>query len=124
MIQKRVEDILSRFDESTVLLALALREFLLDEIKGVMEIPDNSANLVGYGYGTGYKDLICTVLLSKQGVKLGLNRGAELTDPKKLLTGTGKIHRYVEIKSKEDIKNPALKKLLAEALKAYQTRIK
>jgi len=119
-----VDDILSRFDESTALLAVALREFLLDELKGVVEIPDNSANLVGYGYGTGYKDLICTILLSKQGVKLGLNRGTELPDPKKLLTGTGKVHRYVEIKSKQDIEDPALKKLLAEALKAYQNRKK
>jgi hypothetical protein len=119
-----VEDILSRFDEKTVGLAARLRKFLLKELKGVMEIPDNSANLVGYGYGTGYKDLICTILLSRQGVKLGLNRGSELPDPKELLTGTGKVHRYVEIKTEEDISNPALKKLLTDALKAYEQRKK
>ena len=119
-----VEDILSRFDEKTAKLALQLRKFLFKEFKDILEIPDNSANIIGYGYGTGYKDLICTILLSKQGVKLGFNKGSELPDPQKLLTGTGKVHRFVEIKTEQDIKDPALKKLLTEALKAYQLRKK
>jgi len=117
-----VDDILSRFDEKTVALAVKLRKFLLEELKDITEIPDNSVNLIGYGYGTGYKDLICTILLSKQGVKLGFNNGSELPDPQKLLTGTGKVHRFVEIKTAESIKDPALKKLLTEALNAYQKR--
>ena len=115
-----VEDILSRFDEKTIELASQLRKLLLEELKDIMEIPDNSVNLVGYGYGTGYKDLICVIMLSKKGVKLGLNRGSELPDPNKLLTGSGKVHRYVEIKDEDSIKSPALKKLLSEALKAYK----
>ena len=119
-----VDDILSRFDEKTATLAIELREFVLKEINGAIEIPDNSVSLIGYGFGTGYKDLICTILLSKQGVKLGLNRGSELPDPKKLLSGTGKVHRYVEIKTNDDIKNPAVKRLLTEALKAYESRKK
>ena len=89
-----------------------------------MEIPDNSVNLVGYGYGTGYKDLICVIMLSKKGVKLGLNRGSELADPSNLLTGSGKVHRYVEIKNEAGVKSPALKKLVRAALKAYQKRKK
>jgi hypothetical protein len=79
---------------------------------------------VGYGYGTGYKDLICTLLVSKQGVKLGFYKGSELPDPQKLLTGTGKVHRFVEIKTEQDIKKPGLKKLITESLKAYQKRKK
>ena len=119
-----VDDILSKFDERIAGQAVQLREYLLKEIKGVMEVPDNTANLIGYGYGTGYKDLICTILLSKQGVKLGLNRGSELRDPKKLLTGAGKVHRYVEIKTAQNISNPALKELLTEAIEAYKKRKK
>ena len=115
-----VEDVLSRFDEKTVSLAEKLREFLLKNLNGIMEIPDNSVNLIGYGFGSGYKDLICVVMLSKKGIKLGLNRGSELPDPDKLLTGSGKVHRYVEIKDEATIKSPALKKLVSEALKAYK----
>lgn len=119
-VEMKVEDILSGFDEKTVMIAQELRGYLLKTIKGVMEIPDNSAKLIGYGFGTGYKDLICVIMLSKKGVKLGLNRGAELHDPKKLLTGSGKVHRYVEIKTIDEVKNPAVKDLINEALKAYQ----
>src|SRR5580765_3556022 len=119
-----VEDILSRFDEATIELASQLRKFLFEELKDIIEIPDNSINLIGYGYGTGYKDMICTILLSKKGVKLGFYKGSELPDPQKLLTGTGKVHRFVEIKTERDIKQPALKKLVSEAFKAYQTRKK
>ncbi len=117
-----VTDIISKFDEKTALLASTLREHLLKELKDIMEIPDNTANLIGYGYGTGYKDLICVILLSKQGVKLGLNRGSELPDPQKLLTGKGKVHRYIDIKNEDSIKDPAVKKLINEALKAYEKR--
>ena len=115
-----VTDIFSKFDEDTATLASKLRKFILEELKDIMEIPDNSVNLVGYGYGTGYKDLICVIMLSKKGIKLGLNHGSELPDPNKLLTGSGKVHRYVEIKDEADIKSPALKKLVSEALKAYK----
>jgi len=117
-----VEDIFSRFDEKTISLAEKLREFLFKNLNAIMEIPDNSVNLIGYGYGTGYKDLICVIMLSKKGIKLGLNRGSELPDPDKLLTGTGKVHRYVEIKDEAAIKSPALKKLVSEALKAYNKK--
>jgi hypothetical protein len=117
-----VTDILLRYDEKIALLASQAREFLLLHLKDIREIPDNSVNLIGYGYGTGYKDLICTLLLSKKGVKIGFYKGTELPDPAKLLTGTGKVHRYVEIKSEQDIYNPALKKLIVAALAAYKKR--
>ena len=117
-----VTDILSRYDNKNATLALLLRDFLLGKLKGLIEIPDNSANLIGYGYGTGYKDMICTILISKKGIKLGFYKGNELPDPEKLLTGTGKVHKYVEIKTERDIQKPALKKLLGNALIAYQKR--
>jgi hypothetical protein len=119
-----VENIFSKYDEKIAGLAAHLRNFLLIELKDITELPDNSASIIGYGYGTGYKDLICTILLSKKGVKLGFYKGSELPDPKKLLTGTGKVHRFVEIRSEADIRNPELKKLLSTALTAFKKREK
>jgi hypothetical protein len=88
------EDILSKYDEKVAGLAAALRIFLLKELKDITELPDNSASIIGYGYGAGYKDMICTILLSKKGVKLGFYKDSELPDPNKLLSGTGKVHRF------------------------------
>jgi hypothetical protein len=118
----KAETILTKYDEKVSTLGLQLRHFLLSELKDSIEMPDPAANIIGYGYGTGYKDLICTIIPSKKGIKLGFNRGSELPDPKKLLTGSGKVHKYVEIKSQADIHSAALKQLLEEALEALRKR--
>jgi hypothetical protein len=39
-----------------------------------------------------------------------------------LLTGSGKVHRYVEIKSEKDIRRRAIKQLVKEAIKSWKTR--
>jgi hypothetical protein len=116
------EHILIKYDAPVRELALLLREFLLKQLKGVTEQADVPANMVAYGYGPGYKDMICTIIPSKKGIKLGFYKGSELPDPTKLLTGSGKVHKYVEITSDKEIKSPALKALLSEALKAYKAR--
>jgi hypothetical protein len=73
-------------------------------------------------YGQGYSELICVLIPSKKGLKLGFNKGPELPDPTQLLEGTGKISRYVQIKSKDQLHAPALKNLLVNALAAYHLR--
>src|SRR5687767_16031613 len=114
--------ILGKYDAKISDLGFRVREFLFQELKDIIEYPDSSATIIGYGYGPGYKETICTIIPSKKGIKLGFYRGSKLPDPKKLLTGTGKVHRYVEIKSEKDLSNPALKKLVAAALKSYAKR--
>jgi hypothetical protein len=116
------EEILSRYEEKITTLGLQLRDFLFSELKGINEEVDATANIISFNYGKGYKNIICVILLSKKGVKLGFYKGSELPDPEKLLTGTGKVHRFVEIKSVQDINNPALKRLLKEAFAAYTIR--
>ncbi len=80
--------------------------------------------MVGYGYGTGYKGAVCTLLLSKAGVKIGVAYGASLPDPQHLLTGSGKVHRFVEIKEDRDLQSAALSKLLKAARDAARARLK
>jgi len=116
------ESILTQYDESISTLGFQLRDFLVASLKDCTEIPDASGNIIHYGYGTGYIDTICTIIPSRKGIKLGFYRGSELPDPEKLLTGSGKVHRYVEIKSKKDIQDRALKQLMKEAISAWKTR--
>ena len=117
------EKILAHCPESVAATGSSLRQFLLRHLKGITEQPDPKANVIGYSYGAGYKDLICTIILSKKGTKLGFYKGSELPDPKKLLTGSGKVHRYVEISSEEDVRNPALLELLEHAVVAREKRL-
>ena len=117
-----VINFLSNYDESVSALCLELRGFLFKTLPKIQEQLDLPARIIGYGYGPKYADTICAIILSKKGIKLGFNKGSELPDPAEILTGSGKVHKYVEIKSAADIKSPSLKKLLSAALKAYKQR--
>lgn len=121
-MQPGVEQILMKYDESISSVGFHLRHFLLSQLDGCSEIVDIPANMIAYGFGTGYVDTVCTIIPSKKGIKLGFYRGSELPDPEKLLAGSGIVHRYVEIRSERDIKNRALKQLVKEALKSWKTR--
>lgn len=120
-------DVASIFDKYTpqvAALGYASREFVLSQLPGVTEEVDISANLLGYGYGPGYKNMVCTIIASKTMMKIGLYKGTELPDPTCLLKGTGKMHKYIEIKTPGDLQNPAVAALLAEGLKACKARAK
>jgi hypothetical protein len=103
-------------------LALKARTLLAELLPGAEETIDFSVKLVGFGYGPGYKGLVCTLLLSKSGVKVGIAHGAELPDPNKILQGSGKVHRHVPLRTKADLKQPGLKPLLRAALSAWKKR--
>lgn len=115
--------ILNQYDAPVARLGQDLRHFLLQQLPGITEQPDNKANIIGYGYGSGYKDMICTIIPSKKGIKLGLAYGATLPDPLHLLQGSGKVHKYIALHTTADFDNEAVKQLLQQACKARQERL-
>jgi hypothetical protein len=50
-------------------------------------------------------------------VTFGFLQGTSLPDPEKLLEGTGKNLLHVKLRTVEDLKRPALKKLIVAAAK-------
>jgi hypothetical protein len=115
--------ILDQYEETISELGYSLRAFLLSVLENIIELPDAPANVIGYGYGSGYKDMICTIIPSKKGIKLGLAYSAALPDPAGLLQGGGKVHKYITLKSVADFDNEAVRLLLQQALKAREERI-
>lgn len=119
-----IDDFLSQYSDDVYANARCLRKLLLSALPGITEQLDIPAKIVAYCYGQRYADMICVIIPSKKGLKLGLSRGAELPDPYKLLAGAGKISRYVVIESEKQIQSPAVKKMLASALKLYNEKYK
>ncbi len=117
----KIDDFLSRYDEQVFRNALLLRKILFKNLPDIIEQIDIPAKMIAYCYGQKYSDLICTIIPSKKGLKLGFNRGTELADPDNILQGKGKISRYLEIKSQEQINSKAIKDLLVSALRTYKT---
>ncbi len=114
--------IFDKYPATIAALGYATQAFVLSQLPGATEEVDIPANLLGYGYGPGYKNMVCTIIASKTMMKIGLYKGTELPDPAGLLKGTGKVHKYIEIKMEVDLLNPAVAELLAEGLKAYKAR--
>lgn len=59
---------------------------------------------------------VAYVLVTKQGVNFGFNRGALLSDPKKLLEGTGKDMRHLKIANVEKLDIAYVKQLINQAV--------
>ena len=103
-------------------LSYKLRKLVTDAVPGSVEMVDTSARVIGYGFGSGYKDLICTIMPSKVGVNLGVVQGSDLSDPRQLLEGSGKVHRHVKFKDLTDLRKPGIRPLLKAAVAAWKRR--
>jgi hypothetical protein len=58
---------------------------------------------------------LCFLMVGKQHVTLGFAQGTLLSDPARLLEGTGKNIRHVKLKKVEQVNDPHLRSLLLEA---------
>lgn len=117
--EEQIDTFLSQYGEQVFENALKLRTILLANLPDIIEQIDIPAKMIAYCYGQKYSELICVLIPSKKGLKLGFNRGTELPDPEGILEGNGKISRYVQIKSEEQINSNAVKQLLKNALSLY-----
>src|SRR5262245_40497140 len=114
--------LLDRYPPDVQSLALDTRKFILEVLPNAQETVDDKAGVAGYGYETGYSDIVCTVIVSKSGVKLGLAKGASLPDPDGLLEGKGRVHRYVQLHKASDLSRGGVRKLVLAARAAWQQR--
>src|SRR5262249_31622924 len=117
-----VEAFLASYPGAICDLALAARRLLADAIPGAEETLDESAKIIGYGFGPGYKGVVCTLIFSRTGIKLGIPYGTALPDPHGLLRGAGKVHRHVVLQTPADLKQPGLRALVKGALAAWKDR--
>ena len=104
-------------------LATSLRKLIRSAIPDAAETLDEPGRVVGYAVGSGYSGLVCTIIPSKTGVKLGVVGGAELEDPNGLLEGAGKKHRYVQFTTQADLERGGIRELLQAAREAANAKI-
>ena len=115
-----VRALLDSYPPEVQTVAVSARRLIVGVIPKVEETVDAAARTIGYGFGPGYRGMICTLILSKKGVKLGIVDGATLPDPDRVLAGTGKRHKYVELRSEADVSRPAVRALLARRLAVWR----
>jgi hypothetical protein len=117
-------ELLGAYPEHVRELADATRRFVQRVLPDAHESADSTAPLLAYAYAPGYRGVAATIILSKTGVKLGVFGGARLPDPRGLLEGSGKVHRYVQLKTVADLKRPGITALLKGARKMCHERLR
>lgn len=113
-----IATLVAPYPASTRRVVQEARRVLRKRLDGAVERVDEPAHMLAYSYGPGYRGLVCTLILSQTGVKLGLNQGASLDDPRGLLRGSGKVHRHIQFRTPQDIQQTGVNALidLARAL--------
>ena len=106
---------LAPYPDGVQSIARQTRTSVLELLPASIETVDGSGPYISYGSTSGYKGIVCTIIVSKTGVKLGLTGGASLEDPNRLLEGTGKVHRYIVMKSADDLRRPEVLSLIRAA---------
>ena len=116
-------DLVNSYPAPVRQLAGEARAFIRGVLPDVDESVDASGPYIGYGYGPGYKGMVCTLILSQSGVKLGIVGGAELADPHRLLEGSGRTHRHVVLNAPPDLQRPGIRELVAAGDRASRRRM-
>ena len=114
--------LLKRYPQETRVLVGSARQLIRGLLPKIEESTDSSAPVIGYRYGPGWSGLVCTLILSKSGVKLGLVGGADLNDPHGLLRGAGRVHRYIQLHAPEDLHQVGVSRLIVEARTVWEKR--
>lgn len=117
-----LELFLQNYSEEVRTRVLLTGEKIRNHFPDITEQLDLSAKMVAYCFGQSYAELLFTVFPSKKGVKLGFNQGVKLIDNHGLLEGAGKISRYIDLKSDEQLEHPGVDELILQAFELYQRR--
>ena len=112
MAKQTTEEFLAGLDPVIREIAAKLLKLIQDELPNAIEMVDETAHLIGYGFDTGYRGLVCAIAPQRGYVNLMFSRGADLQDPEHLLEGTGKKARHVKVRSTDDAVTPAIRLLV------------
>lgn len=113
----------AKYPAAIARLGKALRKKLQARLPGLNEIvyvyESQGSLVIAYSASENGYEAVCTLALYEAEVKLFLAHGPQLaaSDAKKLLQGSGKLVRYVELKSASDLERAEIETLIAAALK-------
>jgi hypothetical protein len=109
---------LAAYDPAVAKLFLATRKAVLAAAPRANELVYDAYNAVScaYSFSDRLKEAFCHVAAYPRHVNLGFNRGAELVDPARRLSGGGAKIRHVRIAAIGDLEDAALAALLRAAV--------
>ena len=112
-----IDDVLKDVAEPLRVIALRLRDIVIELDPDTTEQPRPGDKALSYGTGPQkIKQGYTYIMPQKAYVNLGFYRGTSLSDPLGMLEGTGKDLRHVKVRSLEQAEQPAVRELIAAAV--------
>jgi hypothetical protein len=111
---------LAKFDPRVAASARAALAQLRKKLPGAIELVYDNYNALAIGFGPSEKasEAIFSIAVFPRWVSLFLLQGAKLPDPDKVLKGSGTRARHIVLSDRKILEQPAVKKLMALALKS------
>jgi hypothetical protein len=114
----QINAFLAKYTPEIVVSANRAREKMRGEIPGGVEFVYDNYNALVFGYGPSERpsEAVLSLAIFPEWVTLCFLKGATLTDPKKLLRGSGNFVRNVRLKSPVELEMPDIKRLIDDAI--------
>jgi hypothetical protein len=111
---------LAKFTPETAALAGAVLTKMRTRLPGAVELVYDNYNALAIGFGPTERasEAIFSIAVFPRWVSLFFLHGVSLPDPQKILKGSGKQVRHIVIRNAVEFDDPAIRDLMARALKA------
>ena len=117
--RQQLAGLLAKYSPEVERLAKAVLRKLRARLPGATELVYDNYNALAIGFAPGERASECvfSIALFPRWVSLFFFEGCHLPDPEGLLKGSGKHVRHIVLQSAADLDRPAVRALMAHALK-------
>ena len=124
--EKRLAGFIGKFEPKHQTLIRAVRRTLRKRFPTAMELVYDNYNffVIGYSATERPSDSIVSIAAGASGVGLCFIYGARLSDPKKILLGSGNQTRFIRLDSAKVLVRPEVETLIAAAITQAKTPLK
>jgi hypothetical protein len=121
--EEQLRGFIDKFEPSHQTVIRAARRILRKRFPTANELVYDNYNffVIGYCCTERPSDCIVSIAAAANGVGLSFYRGAALSDPHKLLLGSGKQNRFIRLETADVLLRPEVAELIDAAAKAAKT---
>jgi hypothetical protein len=121
--ETRLQDFIEKFEPEHQTLIRVVRRKLRKRFPTAIELAYDNYNffVIGYSPTERPSDALVSIAAGANGVGLCFIRGARLSDPQKILLGSGKQTRFIRLPSAAVLDRPEVEALLAAAVADAKT---
>ena len=114
----QLDEFISKYSPEVQKLARAALAKMRKRLPGAVQLIYDNYNALAIAFGSTDRrsDIVLSIALYPRWVSLFFMHGAALSDPKKLLQGSGKTVRHIVLADASDLDDPAVEALIAAAV--------